>query len=204
MIETETGHLEAALRLPRRTETRAGTVLCHPHPQFGGTMDNRVIYRAGIAAVKAGAAALRFNFRGVGGSTGEHDGGPGEQEDVLAAIDWLSGRFPRLPLIVIGYSFGAWVGLTAGSADPRVAALVGLGAPLSHYDFGFLQSCRKPILLVVGEYDEFCSPNSVEQIRSRLPGEAELQLVEGADHFFAGQLERVETLVAGFLSRWLH
>lgn len=203
MIDTASGCLEAALRQPRGKEAMAGAVLCHPHPQFGGTMDNRVIYRAGLAAVKAGAAALRFNFRGVGSSTGIHDGGRGEQEDVLEAIGWLAGRFPRLPLVVIGYSFGAWVGLTACSTDPRVGALVGLGVPLSHYDFGILRSIHKPSLLVVGEFDEFCSPRSIEQLRNSLQASSSLRVIEGADHFFEGQLDQVENLVTEFISQWL-
>lgn len=204
MIDTAAGRLEAALRMPRGTSARAGAVLCHPHPQFGGTMDNRVIYRAGIAAVKAGAAALRFNFRGVGGSTGSHDGGKGEQEDVQEAVAWLAGRFPRLPLAVAGYSFGAWVGLTAGARDPKVGALVGLGVPLRHYDFNFLQSCDKPALLIVGEFDEFCSPQSLGRLRGSLPPAARLQVVERADHFFAGQLDEVENLVTEFIDQWLN
>ena len=123
--------LEATLRTPRVGEPRAAVVVCHPHPAYGGTMDNRVVYRTAKAAAEAGLAALRFNFRGVGASTGSFDEGAGEQEDVRSAIDWLDTRYPRLPLALAGFSFGSWVGLQVGSRHERIRALAGRGLPLN-------------------------------------------------------------------------
>ena len=112
-------HLEANLREPD-PPPRGAVVVCHPHPVYGGTMDNRIVYRAAKAAAAAGFAALRFNFRGTGQSTGLFDQGIGEKEDAAAAIRWLEGRYPGLPMALIGYSFGAWVGLQVAHSDPGV------------------------------------------------------------------------------------
>ena len=112
--------LEAILREPEVRPLLGAAVLCHPHPVYGGTMDNRVVYRAGKAVMEAGLAALRFNFRGVGASTGSYDHGEGEKDDASAAIDYLSAKYSGLPLVLVGFSFGAWVGLQAGCQDPRI------------------------------------------------------------------------------------
>jgi len=155
MIPAGTVQLEAQLGQPK-SSPRGAVVLCHPHPVYGGTMDNRVVYRAAKAAAGAGFAALRFNFRGVGQSTGAFDQGIGEKEDVAAAIDWLEARYQGFPLVLIGYSFGAWVGLQVGCDDPRIRALVGLGLPLDLYDLGFLARTLKPALYIIGTRDEYC------------------------------------------------
>ncbi len=139
MIPAGQVQLEAQLRQPK-SALRGAVVLCHPHPVYGGTMDNRVIYRAAKCAAQEGFAALRFNFRGVGRSTGTFDQGLGEKDDVKAAMDWLGSKYPGLPLALVGYSFGAWVGLQVGCADPRIQAMVGLGLPLDLYDFDFLST----------------------------------------------------------------
>ena len=148
MIPGPAGYLEAALREPRRRPVPAAAVFCHPHPLHGGDMNNRVVYRAAKAAAHAGVAALRFNFRGVGASSGTHDDGRGEGEDVRAAIRWLGSRYPGKALALVGFSFGAWVGLRIGCEDPGIEALIGLGLPLSHYDFAFMSRSRKPALVV--------------------------------------------------------
>jgi len=165
-------------------------------------MDNRVVYRASKAAAAAGFAALRFNFRGAGRSTGQFDQGLGENEDAAAAIRWLETRYPNLDLAVIGYSFGAWVGLSAGYSVPRVKALIGLGLPLNMYDFEFLTTCLKPALYIVGTLDEFCSRENLDRFASRLPGTASVRRVEGSDHFFNGHIETVQNLIAGFFEEF--
>ena len=177
---------------------RGAAVVCHPHPVFGGTMDNRVVYRAAKAAAGAGFAALRFNFRGAGQSTGQFDEGIGEREDAIAAIAWLANRYPALNLAMIGYSFGAWVGLEAGYSVPRVQALVGLGLPLDKYDLEYLTSCSKPALYIVGTNDEFCSKENLDRFAERLPPTAALHRIDGSDHFFTGHIEAVERLISGF------
>jgi alpha/beta superfamily hydrolase len=126
--------------------------------------------------------------------------GLGEKEDAAAAIHWLENRYPALDLAVIGYSFGAWVGLEAGHSVPRIKALVGLGLPLNMYDFGFLLSNPKPALYIIGTNDEFCSLENLDRFADRLPSTSSVHRIEGSDHFFAGHLEAVQTLITGFLS----
>jgi hypothetical protein len=164
-------------------------------------MDNRVIFRASKAVQEAGWAALRFNFRGVGASTGSYDEGMGEKYDAAAAIDWLAARYPHLPLALVGFSFGAWVGLEAGCPDPRIQALVGLGLPLNFYDFDFLTENEKPTLYIVGTKDEFCPMEKLDFLARRLPRTSEVQRIEGADHFFDSQLEQVQGLISLFFKK---
>ena len=190
--------LEAILREPRGDTLRGGVVLCHPHPAYGGTMENRVVYRAAKAVLAAELVALRFNFRGAGASGGTYDEGVGEKEDVAAAIDWLEAKYPRLPLALVGFSFGSWVGLQVACEDSRIRAVVGLGLPLNFYDFDFLVENEKPSLYVVGTRDEFCPREKLEILAQRLPQTSSVHLIEGADHFFSEQLESVQSLISGF------
>jgi uncharacterized protein len=190
--------LEATLRKPRNGVPRGAAILCHPHPLHGGTMHNRVIYRAGEAAMTAGFEALRFNFRGVGASTGSFDQGIGEREDVSSAVSWLEKKSPDLPLALIGYSFGAWVGLQIGCNDPRIKALTGIGIPLDSYNFNFLCANRKPTLLIVGSQDQFCSQESFDLLARRLPDTSRALKINEADHFFADHVDQVQNLIADF------
>lgn len=191
--------LEAILREPEAARLCGAAVLCHPHPSHGGTMDNRVVFRAGKAALNAGWAALRFNFRGVGASTGSFDHGEGEKDDVRAAIDFLVAKYQEQPLAVIGFSFGAWVGLQVGCEDPRVQALVGIGVPLRFYDFGFLADNPRPTLLVAGGGDEYCPRAAMEQLARRLPPTTAIRWVEGEDHFFSSDLDPLQSYISRFL-----
>ncbi len=200
MIPAGSVELEAQLREPKNG-LRGAAVICHPHPVYGGTMDNRVVYHAAKAVVQAGMAALRFNFRGAGQSTGQFDHGIGEKEDAAAAIRWLDARYPGLDLAVVGYSFGAWVGLETAYAMPRVKTLVGLGIPLDLYDFRYLLTSTKPALYVVGTRDEFCSPESLDRFAGKLPETSSVHRIGGSDHFFTGYIEVVEKLVADFMAK---
>jgi len=126
---------------------KGAAVVCHPHPLFGGTMHTKAVYRSAQALVDAGLVALRFNFRGVGASTGSHDEGVGERDDARAALAWLESAYPGLPVVAGGFSFGSMVGLTVGAEDPRVVALLGMGLPVERsgkYDYGFLADVTKP------------------------------------------------------------
>jgi len=174
-------------------------LMLHPHPLHGGTMNNRVIYRAAKGAIAAGLAALRFNFRGVGRSTGSYARGLGELKDVAALLDWLEARYPALPLALVGYSFGAWVGLQAGCHDPRMRALVGIGVPLNAYDFDFLIDNEKPSRYIIGSEDEYCPRDKMEMLARRLPPASEVIRVEGTDHFFTRRIDEIQRLVAEFL-----
>jgi len=191
--------LEAVLRHPQQRPPRGAAVLCHPHPVHGGTMNNRVIFRSGRAANEAGLLALRFNFRGVGASSGQYDQGTGEQEDVQAAVEWLGGEAPGLPLVLIGFSFGAWVGLQVACRDPEIVAMIGLGLPLNSYNFDFLLENYKPSLFIVGSEDEFCPREKMERLSRRLPSYSDAIWIEGADHFFANQLDQMQGHIRRFL-----
>ena len=161
-------------------------------------MDNRIVYRAAKAAAAAGLAALRFNFRGAGQSTGMFDQGIGEKEDVAAAIRWLEDRYPGVPLALVGYSFGAWVGLQVASSHPRVAAMVGLGLPLDLYELEFLIDNPKPALYIVGTRDEFCSQENLDRFARRLRSSSFVHQVDEADHFFSNQADIVQGLIHDF------
>ncbi len=198
MIQGRAGDLEALHREPKNISVRAAAVLCHPHPLYGGTMDNRVVYRAGKGALDAGLATLRFNFRGVGASTGFYDDGIGEQDDAISAIDWLECHYPKRPLVLIGFSFGAWVGLQVAARDARIKAVVGLGLPLSSFNFDFLVEFLKPSLYIVGTQDEHCPLGKITTLARRLPPSSTVSLIEGADHFFSRALDQMQTRITDF------
>lgn len=204
------GRLEAILKEPRDTEARAAALVLHPHPLHGGTMHNKVVFRTARGLEDAGAVTLRINFRGVGHSTGEHTGARGgEQEDARIALDYLTEKYPGLPVFLGGFSFGARVGLEVGTHDPRVQYLVGVGTPVSiperEYDFSFLEDCRKPLLLVHGERDEFGTVPDLHALAARLPPEARVQLkiIPNAGHFFDQQLEDLRRAVADWAGEML-
>jgi alpha/beta superfamily hydrolase len=194
------GRLEAVLEFEPKARARATALVCHPHPLYGGDMRNKVVYRATKAALEAGLPTLRFNFRGVGKSQGEFAKGLGERDDAHAALDLLAGRFPGLPVVMIGFSFGAVVGLIAGAADPRVGALVGLGVPAGSADLSFLRDVSKPKLIVQGTEDIFGPREEVEALFAALAEPKLLHWVEGADHFFTGKLDEVQTTLREFLT----
>jgi alpha/beta superfamily hydrolase len=189
--------LDARVALP--PGARAGVVLCHPHPLYGGDMDSIVVLRAREACARRGLATLRFNFRGVGASTGRHDEGRGEQDDVRAALAELERRFPGSPVILGGFSFGASMALHVGVADSRARALFALGLPLTRTgDLRFMDDCRKPRLFVQGEADAFGGAQAVEAFVGRLPEPRHLVVVPGADHFFDGRLDALQDAVAAW------
>jgi uncharacterized protein len=191
--------LEARLWEPHGVPPLGAALCCHPHPLYGGTMNNRVIYRAAKGAVEAGFSALRFNFRGVGASSGQYGHGAGERKDAEALLRWLDGRYPNLPLAFVGFSFGAWVGLSVATQHHSVRTLIGLGLPLTHYDFDFLVANDKPSLYIVGTNDEFCPHEEMEALLLRLPATSSVAWVEGADHFFTGRIDAVQSHVRDFL-----
>ncbi len=162
-------------------------------------MHNKVVFRAAKAALELGLPTLRFNFRGAGRSAGTFDSGVGEREDVRVALDYLCARFPGLPVCLVGFSFGSWVGLAVGSGDPRVSTLVGLGLPVSSSDFSFLLEVRKPKLIIQGTRDEFGPRPEVETLYESLAEPKRMHWVEGADHFFAGKLDEVQKALREFL-----
>jgi uncharacterized protein len=195
------GKLEAVLWKPTSSTTPPlAAVVCHPHPLFGGTMHNKVVYQTAKSLDALGVAVLRFNFRGAGLSEGTHDRGRGEEGDVQAALDFLVGEFPGVPLLLAGFSFGCWVGLRVGCADERVTDLIGLGAPVNDSDFSYLQNCAKPKLFVHGSLDRYGHSKTLEQFVARWPGDNHLVVVNDADHFFAGKLDQVDAAISIWLT----
>ena len=191
------GQLEAILKEPRQGSPKGVALVLHPHPLGGGTMHNKVAFRAAAALNDAGLTVLRINFRGVGQSTGEHDDGRGERDDVRAGLDYLAGQYPGQRITVCGFSFGARVGLEVGIHDPRVAYLIGIGTPLEKYDFSFLSNCRKPLLLVHGENDEFGDVERLRKVVADLEKNTPVRLVviPGAAHFFDNSLDELKQAI---------
>jgi len=195
------GQLEAILKEPRTSRVAGVALVLHPHPLGGGTMHNKVVFRAAAALNDAGLVVLRINFRGVGQSTGEHDEGRGEQEDVRAGLDYLARNFPEKQITLCGFSFGARVGLEVGMADQRVTRLIAIGAPVDKYDFGFLDDCRKPILFVHGEHDEYGNVDRLRELVARVAAHApaELRVITGAGHFFDHQLNELKAAITEWI-----
>ena len=191
------GQLEAILKEPRQGAPKGVALVLHPHPLGGGTMHNKVVFRAAAALNDAGLTVLRINFRGVGQSTGVHDEGRGEREDVQAGLDYLSQQYPGLRITVCGFSFGCRVGLEVGIQDQRVSFLIGIGTPLDKYDFSFLGQCRKPLLLVHGEHDEFGDVDQLRKLVAELEPSVPVRLVviPGAGHFFDGGLDELKSAI---------
>jgi alpha/beta superfamily hydrolase len=199
-LEGPAGRLEGILWKPvAQSRPALAALVCHPHPLFGGTMHNKVVYQAAKSLDGLGLPVLRFNFRGAGLSEGAHDRGHGEQGDVKAALDYLAGEFPGVPLLVSGFSFGSWVGLRVGCADARVQELIGIGTPVNSSDFSYLQNCDKPKLFVHGANDEHGDFGKVEALVGSLQGENRLVVVAGAEHFFVGKLDQVDAAIRGWV-----
>lgn len=201
------GLLEGLLRLPdeqvsAESPPKMAAVVCHPHPQFGGTMHNKVVFRIAAALVDHGIPALRFNFRGVGRSTGVYDDGRGEADDIRAALDALDARFPGTPLLLAGFSFGAWTGLPVGCADPRVTHLLGVGAPVRLLQVSTLAGCAKPKLIVQGERDEYGLREQLEAWYADLPEPKRLTIVPGSDHFFTKYQSELAAALDEGLRAW--
>jgi hypothetical protein len=197
-IDGPAGRLEALLNAGAANATHAALV-CHPHPSFGGTLHNKVVFHTMKALNSFGFPVLRFNFRSAGLSQGEHDNGEGEVDDVRAALDWLDKEFD-LPLVFAGFSFGAAVGLQAACPDMRAKAAIALGIPIAaidnrSYDFGFLQTCAKPKLFVSGARDQFGPQALLHQLVRSVPQPRKLVLIESADHFFEGRLRELRETI---------
>lgn len=211
--------LEGMLHLLDGEGQRPAVVVCHPHPLGGGSMHNGLVTAIAWALADRGVMALRFNFRGVGRSSGQHDSGRGEQADVAGAVDWLLAQPEVDPwrVSLVGYSFGAWVGLAHAQSDHRVAATVAVGlvawhrnvkpsrsyslSNLGQFDPGFMRSFRRPKFFVTGEYDQFASPQAIRALVDELPPPKELHVLRGSDHFFSGREQEVGKLVADFIAQ---
>ncbi len=196
------GRLEAMLWTAPKAEAepRRVAVVCHPHPLFGGTMHNKVVFQLAKSLHQEGAPVLRFNFRGAGLSEGKHDKGRGESGDVQAALDYLTVEFPGKPILLAGFSFGAYVGLRVGCADARVAELVGAGLPVNDSDLSYLAECKKPKLILQSTHDQYGSRERIEALYKKLQEPKRLAFIDAPDHFFAGKLPQMGEA----LEKWLN
>ncbi len=198
-LEGPAGRLEAMLWTTASPEPDLVALVCHPHPLFGGTMHNKVVFQAAKVLHRRSIPVLRFNFRGTGLSEGEHDKGRGEQDDVRTALNFLAGEFPDRPILLAGFSFGSWVGLRVGCDDARVSELIGLGIPVNSVDLSYLRDCAKPKLFVQGGNDQFGSREKVEALFAMLPEPKKLVFVENADHFFTGKLDQMTAAIGAWV-----
>jgi uncharacterized protein len=197
-LDGPAGRLEAILNLGVENATHAALV-CHPHPVYGGTLHNKVVFHTMKALNHFGFPVLRFNFRGTGLSHGEHDYGAGEFEDVRTALDWL-GREYHLPIVFAGFSFGAAVGLQAACPHDRVHAVIGLGVPVQPnddraYDLSCLSTCAKPKLFVSGSRDQFGPRAKLQALVDSVPEPKQLVVIDSADHFFEGRLRELRVAI---------
>jgi uncharacterized protein len=200
-IPASHGQLEAILKEPGG-EIKGLALVCHPHPLGGGTMHNKVAFRLAAGLADAGLVTLRFNFRGVGASTGEHDEGRGEQQDVKDALDYLSANYPDQEITQAGFSFGTWVGSLVAMNDDRVVRLISIGTPVDKYaNFDYLEGLQKPILFVHGDQDEFGSVENLKKLVDNVSQTAETELVifENCGHFFDQHLDQLRAAVKDWL-----
>ena len=199
-IPASHGRLEAILKEPAGEHRGVGLV-CHPHPLGGGTMHNKVVFRAAAGLVDAGLTTLRFNFRGVGGSTGEHDEIKGGMEDVSDALDYLSAEYPNEEITLAGFSFGSRTGMAIGMNDNRVKRLISIGTPVEKYrDYDFLTAVVQPILFVHGDQDEFCSVESLRSLTDQIP-HAEVVIFENCGHFFDEHLNELRETITQWITQ---
>jgi alpha/beta superfamily hydrolase len=194
-IPASHGRLEAILKEPAGGDRRGAALVCHPHPLGGGTMHNKVVYRAAAGLSEAGLITLRFNFRGVGLSTGTHDEGVGEQDDVRTGLDYLTENYPHDEITFAGFSFGSRFGIETVLGDRRVSRLISIGTPVGKYDYAFLKKCAKPILFVHGDQDEFGTVENVKQLFDSLECEKQLVVFKDCGHFFDRHLNELKDAV---------
>jgi uncharacterized protein len=191
------GKLEAIVKFDDTTAPSGLALVCHPHPQFQGTMHNKVVFAVAEAFFGLGCEVLRFNFRGVGLSAGKYDYGRGETEDALAAVEYLRQRHPNLPCHLAGFSFGAWISVEVCKVSRSVASLTAVATPFKYFDPTVLQLISIPKLFLQGAADEVCPPLQLQELFPSFMEPKAIVLFNGADHFFRGYLEALRTAIAG-------
>jgi len=207
MFIGEKGRIEGRFH-PGRARNAPIAIILHPHPQFGGTMNNPVIYHLYYTFANRGFSVLRFNFRGVGRSQGSFDHGQGELSDAAAALDWAQSNAPDARSCwIAGFSFGAWIGMQLLMRRPEVEGFISIAAPASLYDFSFLAPCPSSGLFVHGDKDAVVPTTAVAQLVEKLKTQKgiviEQQIVRGANHFFDGKVEQLMEVVGDYLDRRL-
>jgi alpha/beta superfamily hydrolase len=197
-LQGPAGELESILELPSDAAVIGAVVVCHPHPQHGGTMHNKVAHTLARSFVRSGFAALRFNFRGTEGSAGSYDNGVGELDDALAALDWLAQQYPNVPLWLGGFSFGAAIAVRA-AVSTTVSGLISVAPAIYRFADGLEQQPECPWLVIQGDEDELVEVDeTIAWFNSLAPG-PELLVVPGAEHFFHGRLGDLRSAVMEFV-----
>ena len=191
-LEGLAGRLEALLEEPEDGTPLEAALVCHPHPQHGGTMHNKVVYRIARGLRSTGAVVLRFNYRGVNLSEGEYAHGEGELEDARVALAYLRGRYPNLPFTLAGFSFGSRIALRLGCEGAGARRVIAVGFPTTYKDRSFLENCTVPRTFIQSTRDQFGPISDLEPLVAGLPEPKKLVLVEASDHFFAGALDVLE------------
>jgi len=195
LLDGPAGKLEAQLEEPEDAPPTEAVLVCHPHPLYGGTMHNKVVYRIARGLRRRGSVVLRINFRGVGRSHGKHADGVGEIEDARAALDWLRPRYPDLPYSLAGFSFGSQVVLRLGCSLGDPARLIAVGFPTKTASSEFLRTCTIPKFFIASTHDEHAPPRQMEALYSEVAAPKQLVWIEADDHFFQGALDRLEETV---------
>jgi uncharacterized protein len=197
------GRLDAIVDEPGPgVHVRAAVVLAHPHPEYGGTMHTKAVYRAAKALRSIGCAVLRFNFRSAGTGAGTFSNGPGEMDDFRAGLDDVHGRYPLASLWAAGMSFGAWIAMTVGAEDPRVSTLIGISTPASQYDWVAVQRSPKPKFFIHGERDDISPLKDIRALYARAEEPKELVVIDAADHLFDGKVGEVADAIEELFADW--
>ena len=194
-LDGPAGRLEALLEEPEDAAPREAALVCHPHPQHGGTMHNKVVYRVAKGLRRAGCVVLRFNYRGVNLSEGEYAHGEGELEDAKVALAYLRSRYPDLPFTLAGFSFGSRIALRMGCAGIGARRVIAVGFPTVYKDRSYLEGCTVPKTFVQSTNDEFGPVPELQAVVQSLTGPTHLTLIEARDHFFAGGLDQLESAI---------
>lgn len=175
-------------------------LVLHPHPLYGGTMNNKLVYRLYHIFAQNGFSVLRFNFRGVGKSQGKYDEGVGELTDAATALDWLQAQNPDAPTCwIAGFSFGAWISLQLLMRRPEIEGFVAVSPPANLYDFSFLSPCPSPGLITQGDKDDVVHEDMVSKLAAKLGAQAEYRVIPGADHYYRGQEEEMGNVVNDYI-----
>lgn len=195
LLDGAAGKLEALLEEPEDGPPREVCLVCHPHPLYGGSMHNKVVYRMARALRRSGAVVLRFNFRGVGRSQGIHDHGVGELDDARLLLEWLRSRYPELPFSTAGFSFGSRIALQLGCSSNDVKRALAVGFPALKGDFEYLRTCRIPKVFVQSVNDEHGPRPELEALYASFAEPKHIHWIEGGDHFFRDALDALEATI---------
>ena len=201
------GRLEGRYHPSNRPQAPLALLL-HPHPQHGGTMNNKIIYKLYQTFTKRGFSTLRFNFRGVGRSQGQFDNGQGELSDAASALDWMQTQNPNTRSCwIAGFSFGAWVAMQLMMRRPEIDGFISIAPPASQHDFSFLAPCPASGMIIHGDKDEVVPQSSVNKLAQKLQKQKNIKIdyriIEGSDHFFLDHLEPLNKQVNDYLDKML-